>query len=625
LAADKEGAVYVAGYTSSDNFPTTASAYKKESPGGGAFICKLDSEGKKLVYSTLFGGELGAVPAALAVDDQGEAIVAGQSNLFPTTEGAFLKDTPSELFAQGFVTKFDASGSRLLFSTYFGGSTESTQIRALTLERDGTVVLAGSTWASDLPAANPSQQRFLGRSLFRFSAGEWRSFELPGAQIVAVHPDGRTIYAGGANAVYRSRDGGEHWERNPVLTDSTPLHQSSLGPWPITAISFDPGNPEHVFVSIRQEGVFESTDGGVSWNRYLSTSPTGVLAVGGNPFVLLVQNGADSLSTYVDGNLLPSGEVLRGRVLTVSPDGPVPFAAGQRIISGNVFDSGFYRSDTPGLWNPISNRSDIFQLVIDPANPSTMYATASSGVVIKSLNGGRTWTEQNRGLPSGGVSFLALDPASSDTVYAVTSRGIFRSSDGAESWEFFANRPANPTITRLAIPSTGALSIFAAAIPGPDGFVARLSADGSTLLASTLIGGAGYDVITSITESIDRRIVIAGYTTSVDFPADQHAFQPAIDGLATCFVARLEPETISTERATLVGSRCSGLLPAVAVDSRGSAITTAGGNLVSVNADGETGPLPELLGVELRNASLRINRGRLGILGLGVLIGLDLE
>ncbi|MHB1458413.1 MAG: DUF7948 domain-containing protein [Armatimonadota bacterium] len=125
IAVDSNGCVYVMGVTSSTNFPTTSGALLA---GNDLFITKLNPSGSQLVYSTFLGGSYTEDGADIAVDSAGCAYVTGytRSYNFPTTPGALdtvLSDGGNDPSDQdGFVTKLNANGSALLYSTYLGGS-----------------------------------------------------------------------------------------------------------------------------------------------------------------------------------------------------------------------------------------------------------------------------------------------------------------------------------------------------------------------------------------------------------------------------------------------------------------------------------------------------------------------
>ena len=121
IALDAAGNAYVTATTASADFPTTASAYQKTFAGvTDTFVTKLNATGSALIYSTLLGGSQHDDPVGIAVDGAGNAYVVGNtaSTDYPVTAGA-LATTAAGLF----VTKLNADGLELVYSTYFGGST----------------------------------------------------------------------------------------------------------------------------------------------------------------------------------------------------------------------------------------------------------------------------------------------------------------------------------------------------------------------------------------------------------------------------------------------------------------------------------------------------------------------
>jgi Calx-beta domain/Beta-propeller repeat len=123
LVIDAQGNAYVTGETSVATFPTTPGAFQTAAPDGGnfinAFVAKLNPAGDSLVYSTYLGGRLNDWGYGIAIDDDGNAYVAGasDSNNFPTTPGAFKTASPGS-----FVTKLNPSGTALAYSTIIGPS-----------------------------------------------------------------------------------------------------------------------------------------------------------------------------------------------------------------------------------------------------------------------------------------------------------------------------------------------------------------------------------------------------------------------------------------------------------------------------------------------------------------------
>ncbi len=124
LALDMQGATTVTGGTNSTNFPTTPGAFDTSFNGGfnDAFVLRLSPTGSSLVYSTFLGGTINDVVYALALDAQGAATVAGETESadFPTTPGAF--DTSHNGVYDAFVTWLSPTGASLVCSTFLGGT-----------------------------------------------------------------------------------------------------------------------------------------------------------------------------------------------------------------------------------------------------------------------------------------------------------------------------------------------------------------------------------------------------------------------------------------------------------------------------------------------------------------------
>jgi len=122
---DRHGFVYIAGYTSSKNFPTTAHSYDKNYNGGDgdAFILKMDKDLKTLVSSTFLGGS-GAEDdwrsPELVQDSDGNVYIAGitDSNDFPTTPGAYQEKYNGgtrDVFLSMFDSELRESGIHIAF------------------------------------------------------------------------------------------------------------------------------------------------------------------------------------------------------------------------------------------------------------------------------------------------------------------------------------------------------------------------------------------------------------------------------------------------------------------------------------------------------------------------------
>ena len=76
----------------------------------------------------------------------------------------------------------------------------------------------------------------------------------------------------------------------------------------------------------------------------------------------------------------------------------------------------------------------LYQLTVHPKNPNILYLGAGGAGLYKSTDGGSTWVEMNDGLQNTDIGILVLHPNDPNTIYVVTSTGLFKSPDGGKSW-----------------------------------------------------------------------------------------------------------------------------------------------------------------------------------------------
>jgi uncharacterized protein (TIGR03437 family) len=183
IAIDGAGNAYVAGWTLSTDFPVVAAFQSKFGGGNGepgkpacnglpatdtgdAFVAKLNPSATALIFSTYLGGSHDDAASTIAVDPSGNVYVGGAtlSPNFPATKGALQTifrgiDRQNAFFNTGdaFVTKFDASGSKLDYSTFLGGRGDDA-IAHIVVDKTGTVYAAGSTSSPDFPVTSNAVQ-----------------------------------------------------------------------------------------------------------------------------------------------------------------------------------------------------------------------------------------------------------------------------------------------------------------------------------------------------------------------------------------------------------------------------------------------------------------------------------
>jgi hypothetical protein len=155
IAVDSSGNAYVTGDTSSSTTFSLASALQSTYGGGlsDAFVTKIAAGGGSLTYSTFLGGAARDQGNAIAVDSSGQVVVAGLTDTPTTFPTASPLQTTNAGSFDAFITQVDATGSSLLFSTYFGGSNSDFADGVAVNAAGDQVIVTGQTESTDLPTA----------------------------------------------------------------------------------------------------------------------------------------------------------------------------------------------------------------------------------------------------------------------------------------------------------------------------------------------------------------------------------------------------------------------------------------------------------------------------------------
>lgn len=168
IAVDSNHDVYVAGQTSSGDFPTSDGAFQHERVGDyDAFVTKLHAalespygDTYSLAYSTLLAGIGQETAFGIAVDGDGNAYVAGQTNSpdFPVFPADRTFGATSAGGSDAFVTKLNADGSVPVFSLFLGGP-QSDRAAAIALDSQRNMVVVGQTMSPKFPVTAGAFQR----------------------------------------------------------------------------------------------------------------------------------------------------------------------------------------------------------------------------------------------------------------------------------------------------------------------------------------------------------------------------------------------------------------------------------------------------------------------------------
>ncbi len=211
LVLDGQGGLLIAGWTDSDDFPTTGA------PIGGihfrdAFVMKIATADGTTLWSKKIGGDYTDTAVGIALDAAGEIILVGQtgSTDFPTTPDAYQGEpsAPLYIYTDVFIMRLDAEAETVLYSTYFGGFKDEYPV-GVALTADGAIVFAGRTTSDDFPLVNAVHTSADGLFVSEMSAdgqtlafstyfGGGNSDDLWG---VAAGPDGDIYVAGSTRAI----------------------------------------------------------------------------------------------------------------------------------------------------------------------------------------------------------------------------------------------------------------------------------------------------------------------------------------------------------------------------------------------------------------------------------------
>jgi len=160
------GDVYVAGMTTSTDFPDTTGGAQADYGGGrwDAFVSRLSADLKQILQSTYLGGRKWDQVEALAIHPKtGEVYVAGSTDSidFPKTNGGAQASRSGD--GDAFVARLNPSLTQILQSTYLGGSKEEEKATALAIHpKTGEVYVAGYTDSTDFPRTSGGAQKDYG-------------------------------------------------------------------------------------------------------------------------------------------------------------------------------------------------------------------------------------------------------------------------------------------------------------------------------------------------------------------------------------------------------------------------------------------------------------------------------
>ena len=266
----------------------------------------------------------------------------------------------------------------------------------------------------------------------RDGGDHWQKLDFPdkNAMIwtIAIHPTRpNTLYAGTAPiALYRSLDGGDSWVRLPNAV--SPGHCERAGfDSRVLRISFDPNRPDDVYAALEVSGIIRSTDNGETWTDMSA------------PLIKLAD--LPHLRSNVGGRHCGHCEgMLDSHASAISSAAPDTVFLGLRMGLFRSDDRGVNWYDTEiGRFSPITYCHDV---IVSSHNPRVLYtclspaAVSDDGALYRSDDLATTWRRIDHGVKMGSTLMaVAEDPADAARICCVTRKGqVFGTEDAGASW-----------------------------------------------------------------------------------------------------------------------------------------------------------------------------------------------
>ncbi len=485
-----------------------------------------------LTYSTYLGGTGGDIAYSVALDSAGEAYVTGStaSINFPVTSGAYATTYVGD--GDVFVTKFNASGTGVVFSTYLGGSSVDTPAQIL-LDSNDDIFLVGTTQSNNFPTTSAVFQPVYGGNQDAFltemkpdGSGLIYSTYISGATTGNTFGTAMTLDSSGNAYVTGSTNATDFPTMNPLQLANDGLYDAyvtEVSPTGALLYSTYLGGSQSDYGT----GIAVDSSGDVylSGYTYSANFPTqsalqGTFGGGTDVFVTKFKPGSSALlfSTFLGGSSID-----RALAMYVDAD-------------GNVYLTG----DTQSANFPVT--SNAYQTTLMGTDNAFLAKIASGGstlVFSTLLGGGGTDQATALALDTGGniyltgftqsVNFPQLD--SFQHVLGITGAGTCGSTN-------LVNLPPNYVC--------------------PDAFVAKFQPSGIPVYSSYL-GGSGADSGQGIAVDGSGNAYVVGGTTSPNFPVTAQslsslstftpdtngAYQPIFQGSSTfsnAFLTKIEPQ-----------------------------------------------------------------------------------
>jgi hypothetical protein len=481
-----------------------------------------------LNYSTYLGGDSDDLGNGIAVDVFGNAYVTGatQSNDFPTTSGAFQENRDS--FRDVFVSKFNAEGTDLVYSTYLGGNSDDLG-NDVAVDSSGNAYVTGSTQSIDFPTTPGAFEETRQSAQDAFVS----KFNSDGSALVySTYLGGNSDDIGNAIALDSSD--------NAYIVGTT---QSDTFPTTTGAFQENRSTVRDVFVSkLETDGsdlVYSTFLGGSSddfgngiavdsaGNGYVTGATRSIdFPTTPGAFEEDRQSLQDAFVTELnsDGSALLYSTYLGGLLDDDSGNGIAVDSTGNAYIVGTT-QSATFPTTTGAFQETRSNLRNAFVTKLETDGSALVYSTYIGGNSDDFGNG------------------IAVDSAGNGYIVGTT-----RSTDFPTTSDAFQQERQSLN----------------------DAFVTKLKSDGSALLFSTYLGGNSDDLGNDISVDSSGNSYITGTTQSNDFPTED-AFQADRSNPRDAFLTKVNQSGEALLYSTYLGGRFDDLSNGITVDSAGNA------------------------------------------------------
>jgi hypothetical protein len=510
IAVDSAFNFYIAGSTTSADFPKSSAPYQSTLAGtANIFIAKFDPTGSTLEYGSYLGGNGTDTTAGLAVDAAGNIYVAGTttSTNFPASSSAFQSGPKNGSGTHGFVSELTptpASGSSALaYSTYLSGSQTDT-MSGLTIDSKGNIYVIGITNSSDFPI-EPSQgalqNTLLGPNAFFVSK---------------LSPAGNNT--GKNSLVYSTFFGGSFPATGTVAGGGIAVDNNSVGSniFITGGTNYqNNGNANDFPIKNAEQGCLDNP-GPVDQDTNCSQTVTALDAFVAKINPLNTSGAQLVYSTYIGG----TGDDV-GYGIQVD-------SAGNAYIAGSTTSTESY-----SVIAPLSQSAKPYQMT-NGGGPSDAFVAKITNPVAGGSTSNVVFSYFSF---LGGSGTDAAAAIAIDTIQGAIITGTTNSPD--------------LQVTPNAIQSTPG--------GGTDALVARLDTTGylgpgmSPGTIVSYLGGSGNDRGTGVAVDSNAVIYVAGDTMSPNFPT-RAPYQGALDGAQDAFAAKLTPAVNLTVTPTPQGS-----------------------------------------------------------------------